>query len=42
VLDAAYNTHPERFTRPPSAPRLPEATWINKPDKETPLATTAN
>lgn len=23
VLDAAYAAHPERFTRPPTAPRLP-------------------
>jgi putative transposase len=38
VLDTAYTTHPERFRRPPSAPRIPEATWINPP-QETPLAT---
>jgi putative transposase len=37
VLDAAYTAHPERFRQPPSAPRLPEATWINRPE-ETPLA----
>jgi putative transposase len=36
VLDAAYTAHPERFRRPPSAPRIPEATWINPP-QETPL-----
>lgn len=36
VLDAAYAFHPERFRNPPSAPRIPEATWINRPD-ETPL-----
>lgn len=36
VLDAAYNAHPERFRRPPTAPRIPEATWINRPE-ETPL-----
>jgi putative transposase len=36
VLDAAYSAHPERFRRPPSAPRIPEATWINPP-QETPL-----
>jgi putative transposase len=40
VLDAAYRTHPERFRRPPSAPRLPEAAWINRPE-ETPLAAAA-
>jgi putative transposase len=38
VLDAAYTAHPERFHRPPSAPRIPEATWINRP-QETPLVT---
>jgi putative transposase len=37
VLDAAYTTFPERFRRPPHAPRVPEATWINRPE-ETPLA----
>ena len=40
VLDAAYTAHPERFRQPPSAPRVPEATWINRPE-ETPLVTTA-
>ena len=40
VLDAAYHTHPERFRRPPSAPRIPEAAWINPPE-ETPLAAEA-
>lgn len=40
VLDAAYTAHPDRFRRPPSAPRIPEAAWINQPP-ETPLATTA-
>lgn len=38
TLDAAYTARPERFRRPPSAPRIPEATWINPP-KETPLTT---
>ena len=33
VLDAAYAAHPERFRRPPSAPRLPEAAWINRPEE---------
>lgn len=32
VLDAAYAAHPERFTRPPTAPRIPRHAWINKPD----------
>jgi len=36
VLDAAYSAHPERFRRPPSAPRIPTATWINQPE-EAPL-----
>ena len=32
VLDAAYTQHPERFVRrPPEAPQLPEAVWINPP-----------
>jgi putative transposase len=39
ILDQAYRTHPERFRQPPTAPRLPEATWINRPE-ETPPATT--
>jgi len=37
VLDAAYAFHPERFRNRPSAPRIPEAAWINRPE-ETPLA----
>lgn len=36
VLDTAYTTRPERFRRPPRAPRIPQATWINPP-QETPL-----
>lgn len=40
VLDAAYTAHPERFRRPPSAPRIPDATWINPPE-DTPLAAQA-
>jgi putative transposase len=32
VLQAAYDTHPERFVRKvPVPPALPEAAWINKP-----------
>ena len=40
VLDAAYTARPGRFHRPPCAPRIPEAAWINQPP-ETPLAATA-
>jgi putative transposase len=39
VLDAAYQARPDRFRRPPNPPRIPEATWINRPE-ETPLAPT--
>jgi putative transposase len=39
VLDAAYTTHPERFRRPPTAPRIPEATWINRPQEPHPTPT---
>jgi len=38
VLDAAYLAHPGRFRKPPSAPQLPEAAWINRPE-ELPLVT---
>jgi transposase InsO family protein len=31
TLDTAYTQHPDRFTRPPRAPRLPEEAWINQP-----------
>ena len=32
ALDAAYETHPERFVaRPPTHPPLPPAAWINPP-----------
>jgi len=37
VLDTAYANNPQRFRRPPSAPRIPEAAWINRPE-EMPLA----
>jgi putative transposase len=40
VLDAAYTARPDRFRQPPSAPRIPEATWINQP-QEQPLTTAA-
>jgi putative transposase len=34
VLDLAHQRHPERFVRkPPTAPELPDAVWINPPDK---------
>ena len=36
VLDAAYTERPARFRRPPSAPRLPEAAWINRPEEAFP------
>lgn len=35
VLLAAYETHPERFVKKqPEATRLPEAVWINPPEKK--------
>jgi putative transposase len=40
VLDAAYAHTPHRFRKPPTAPRLAAATWINRPE-ETPLTTAA-
>ena len=36
ILDTAYTSHPERFRQRPSAPRIPEATWINRPEEEAP------
>jgi transposase InsO family protein len=37
VLDAAFQTHPERFVRkPPVHPLLPAAVWINKPAEPEP------
>jgi putative transposase len=33
VLDATYLAHPGRFRKPPSAPQLPEAAWINRPEE---------
>lgn len=35
ILDAAYAARPERFRRPPQAPRLPTEAWINEPEPET-------
>ena len=34
VLEAAYQAHPERFTKPPTPPTLPTAAWINQPTPE--------
>jgi putative transposase len=34
VLTAAYATHPERFARLPQPPKLPAASWINRPDQK--------
>jgi len=35
ILQQAYASHPERFVRGlPSAPRLPEAVWINPPKQQ--------
>ncbi|MDZ7677706.1 MAG: IS3 family transposase [Acidimicrobiales bacterium] len=35
TLTAAYNTNPARFRhRPPTPPKLPEAAWINDPNRE--------
>jgi putative transposase len=34
TLNAAYTQHPDRFTRRPRAPQLPEKAWINQPTTE--------
>lgn len=34
VLDAAYTARPDRFRKPPQAPHVPAATWINRPEEE--------
>ena len=35
VLAAAYHAHPERFVlRPPAPPKLPAASWINRPQPQ--------
>lgn len=31
TLDRAYATHPQRFTRHPRPPHVPETAWINQP-----------
>jgi transposase InsO family protein len=36
TLTAAYEATPERFTRKPKPPKLPNAVWINEPPKENP------
>jgi putative transposase len=33
VLDHFFVQHPERFRTPPTAPQLPQAVWINKPEE---------
>ena len=38
VLDAAYQTHPERFVSgPPEPPELPGTSWINPPQEKEPV-----
>jgi len=39
ILDLAYTTHPERFTKPPLPPQLPSQSAINDPYKKTPTPT---
>lgn len=40
VLDLAHQRHPERFIqKPPKAPELPEAVWINPPENDKPRHT---
>jgi len=34
VLNAAYTARPDRFRKPPQAPQVPTAAWINQPDEE--------
>jgi putative transposase len=38
VLDAAYTARPERFRRPPQAPKIPDIVWINQPQEDTTTA----
>ena len=35
TLAAAYTANPNRFTKPPTAPKLPTQAWINDPSRET-------
>jgi putative transposase len=41
VLDAAYSARPQRFRRPPQAPKIPTNAWINQPQNE-PATTPTN
>jgi putative transposase len=34
VLDTAYADRPDRFRKPPQAPTIPHATWINPPEEK--------
>jgi transposase InsO family protein len=34
TLDAAHAAHPERFTRRPRPPKIPDQSWINQPQPE--------
>lgn len=36
TLDHAHAQHPERFSRRPQPPRLPEQAWINQPTQQQP------
>lgn len=39
ILNQAYATNPQRFRRPPTAPTIPDVTWINRPpEAETDLS----
>jgi putative transposase len=33
VLNDFYRRHPQRFRKPPAAPQLPKAVWINRPEE---------
>ena len=35
TLKAAYQAHPLRFSRPPVPQALPDAVWINPPERQT-------
>ena len=34
TLNAAYKANPDRFTRRPQPPPLPDTAWINQPSRE--------
>lgn len=38
TLETAYKAHPERFSRPPVPQHLPDAVWINPPERPAPKA----